>query len=257
MSRRSRHLSIADPARLASAVLPSVPVQPDDRLDRVRALRDRGQTPKQIARALGIRPAAAARLVRDAAIVAHAEAPEPAVAGCWISPGWSTGLAVGEHADWPLREAPGSGTEGLVAVLVARQHRYGKVSVCGYLVDAYCLGVKNALGPEIVDDPGLRAFIRRFFDGYESDPLEAPIELAREVVFGSVEYARKLGFEPHPDFAAAEGHLGSWTGPGAITFGRDGRPLYISGPYDDPRPVIRTLERTVGPGNFDFLVTAD
>jgi hypothetical protein len=195
--------------------------------------------------------------VRDAAIVAHAEAPEPAVAGCWLNPGWSTGLTIGEHAGWPLQEDPGSGTQGLVAVLVAREHRYGKVSVCGYLVDAYCLGVKNALGPEITDDPGLRAFIRRFFDGYEGEPLEAPIELAREVVFGSVEYARKLGFEPHPDFAAAAGHLGSWTGPGAITFGKDGRPLYISGPYDDPRPVIRTLERTVGQGNFDFLVTAD
>jgi hypothetical protein len=102
----------------------------------------------------------------------------------------------------------------------------------------------------------LRTFIRRFFDGYEGDPLEAPIELAREVVLGSIEYARKLGFEPHPDFAAAAGHLGSWTGPGAITFGKDGRPLYISGPYDDPGPVIRTLERTVGPGNFDFVATA-
>jgi hypothetical protein len=231
-------------------------VQPDERLERVRALRERGQTPKQIARALGIRPAAAARLVRDAAIAAHAEAPEPAVAGCWISPGWSTGLAVDEHADWPLQEDPDSGSEGLVAVLVAREHRYGKVSVCGYLADAYCLGVKNALGPEIMDDHGLRTFIRRFFDGYEGDPLEAPIELAREVVFGSIEYARKLGFEPHPDFAAAAGHLGSWTGPGAITFGKDGRPLYISGPYDDPGPVIRTLERTVGPGNFDFVATA-
>ncbi len=67
---------------------------------------------------------------------------------------------------------------------------------------------------------------------------------------------RGLGFGPHPDFAAAEGHLGSWAGPGAITFGKDGKPLYISGPYDDPGPVIRTLERTVGRGNFEFLAVA-
>ena len=45
-------------------------------------------------------------------------------------------------------------------------------------------------------------------------------------------------------------------GPGTITFGKDGKPLYISGPYDDPRPVIRTLERTVGRGNFEFLAVA-
>ena len=144
----------------------------------------------------------------------------------------------------------------MAAVLVARKHRYGKVSVCGYLADVYCLGVKNALGPEIMDDFGLQGFVRGFFSGYHGDPLEAPIELAREVVFGSIEYARGLGFDPHPGFAAAEAHLGSWTGPGTITFGKDGKPLYISGPYDDPRPVIRTLERTIGRGNFEFLVVA-
>ncbi|HEX5403211.1 MAG TPA: hypothetical protein VFX16_13000, partial [Pseudonocardiaceae bacterium] len=64
----------------------------DDHLERVRLLRQQGQTPKQIARALEIKPAEAARLVRSAAILAHAEAPEPALVGCWISPSWSTGL---------------------------------------------------------------------------------------------------------------------------------------------------------------------
>lgn len=238
------------------AGLRSVLVQPDERLERVRLLRERGQTPKQIARALGIRSAEANRLVRAAAILAQAEAPGPALAGCWISPSWSTGLTVGDHRGWPVHEDPAAGGDGLAAVLVARRHRHGKVSVCGYLADVYCLGVKNALGPEIMDDLGLRGFVRDFFSGYDGDPLEVPIELAREVVFGSVEYARSLGFDPHPDFAAAEGHLGSWTGPSTITFGKDGKPLYISGPYDDPRPVIRTLERTAGRGNFEFLAVA-
>jgi hypothetical protein len=231
-------------------------VQPDERVERVRVLRERGRTPKQIARVLGIGPAEAGRLVRAAAIVSQAEAPEPAVAGCWISPAWSTGLSIGDHSGWPLHEDAAAGADGLVAVLVAREHRHGKVSVCCYLADVYCLGVKNALGPEIMDDLGLRGFVRDFFSGYHGDPLEAPIELAREVVLGSVVYARGLGFDPHPDFAAAEGHLGSWAGPGAITFGKDGKPLYISGPYDDPGPVIRTLERTVGRGNFEFLAVA-
>ena len=108
--------------------------------------------------------------------------------------------------------------------------------------------MKNTLGPEIVDDLRLEGFVRDFFSGYDGDPVEVPIELAREVVLGLAGYARSLGFDPHPDFAAAEGHLGPWTGPGAITFGKDGKPLYNSGPYDDPRPVIRTLERTVGRG---------
>ena len=228
-------------------------VERDERLERVRLLREQGRTPKQVARALGISPAEAGQLVRAVAAAAQAAEPEPALAGCWISPGWSSGLAVGDHPGWPLHEDPAGGTEGLIAVLVARKYRYGRVSVCGYLVDAYCLGVKNALGPEVMDEPGLRRFIRQYFSSYRGDPVEAPIELARELVFGSVQYARDLGFDPHPDFAAAAGHLGSWTGPSTISFGKDGKPFYIFGPYDDPRSVIRTLEHTVGRGNFDVL----
>jgi hypothetical protein len=228
-------------------------VQPDERLERVRLLREQGRTPKQVARALGISPAEAGELVRAAAAAAQAAAPDPPLVGCWLNPGWSTGLAIEDHPGWPLREDPAGGSEGLIAVLVARKPRYGRVSVCGYLVDAYCLGVKNALGPEVMDDSDLRGFIRQYFSSYRGDPVEAPIELAREVVFGSVQYARDLGFEPHPDFSAAAGHLGSWTGPSTITFGKNGRPLYVLGPYDDARSVIRTLERTVGRGNFDVV----
>ena len=44
-----------------------------------------------------------------------------------------------------------------------------------------------------------------------------------------------------------------WIGPGAISFGKDGKPLYVFGPYDDHRSVIRTLKRTVGRGNFEVL----
>jgi hypothetical protein len=231
-------------------------VSADERLERVQLLREQGRSPKQIARVLGVRPAEAARLVRAAAASARAETPERPVVGCWISPTWSTGLIIGDHPGWPLHEDPAAGTDGLAAVLVAREHRYDKVSVCGYLADVYCLGVKNALGPEIVDEPSLRRFCERFFSGYDDDPIEAPIELAREVVLGSVEYARGLGFEPHPDFAAAEGHLGAWTGSSTITFGKDGKPFYVSGPYDDPRPILRSLERAVGQGNFDYLAVA-
>ena len=31
--------------------------------------------------------------------------------------------------------------------------------------------------------------------------LPCRLELARHLVFGAVDYARGLGFEPHPDFA--------------------------------------------------------
>jgi hypothetical protein len=36
----------------------------------------------------------------------------------------------------------------------------------------------------------------------------------------------------------------------AITFGRDGRPLYVAGPYDDPIAVMETLQAAVGSDGF-------
>ena len=39
-----------------------------------------------------------------------------------------------------------------------------------------------------------------------------------------------------------------------ITFGLDGVPFYMSGPYDNPRSVVRTLDRTCGEGNYHYLL---
>ncbi|WP_237720512.1 hypothetical protein [Rhodococcus opacus] len=49
----------------------------------------------------------------------------------------------------------------------------------------------------------------------------------------------------------------SWVrGTGQIEFGKDGQPFYLNGPYDNSAAVIRTLERSVGAGNFHVSVAA-
>lgn len=69
-------------------------------------------------------------------------------------------------------------------------------------------------------------------------PAGSSLGLAQHLVFGAIEYARGLRFEPHPDFAACAGHLGNWEGPSAIGFGRDGRPLFVQGPYNEAAHII-------------------
>jgi len=231
-------------------------IHDDELLSRVRELRAAGSSPKEIARALGERPATIASLVRAIAKQDSAAAPESALVGCWVSPGWRAGLTVHGHDEWPDVTSKDPGTSGLTAVVVARRHRPQRVSVCGYLVDVYCLGVKNALGPRIMNDRDLPAFRDMFFGGFEhaGAPVEAPLELARHLVWGGIDYAHGLGFEPHPDFPAAAGHLGPWQETSAITFGQDGEPFYIQGPHDDPDRVMRTLTRSVGGGNFHYTL---
>jgi hypothetical protein len=227
----------------------------DDLPGRVRELRAAGRSPKEIARALGVRPATVAPLVRTLAQQDAATQPEPAVVGCWVSPGWSTALAVDGHEDWPDATTRDEGPEGVACVVVARRHRPQRVSVCGYLVDVYCLGVKNALGPQLMNERDLPAFVHHFFNPFHqvAAPLEAPLELGRHLVCGAVDYARQLGFEPAPDFDQAAEHLGPWQETSAITFGRHGVPFYISGPFDNPTRVIRCLTSSVGEGNFHYI----
>lgn len=236
---------------------PELPSE-DSLLTRVRELRAAGRSPKQIARALGVRPATVAPLVRAVAREAAAANPE-AVVGCWVSPGWSAGLSVEGHEDWHDPAPSQTGADGLAGVLIARRGRPQRVSVCGYLVDVYCLGVKNALGPDTMNDRDLPRFRDTFFSafGETGEPVAAPLQLARHLVWGAIDHARGLGFEPHADFESAAGHLGDpWQEMSAITFGHDGVPFYVSGPHDNPNAVLRTLARSVGEDAVGYLTAA-
>lgn len=227
-------------------------------LDRVRDMRGRGCTPKQIARALGMQPAQVAGLVRQAAAEGVRRPPgQRTLLGCWVNPGWSARLGldsaaelVRAHAD--SRDRPEG---GLAAVLIARQDRGGRAAVCGFLVDVYCLGVKNALGPRVRDARAVNEFVATFFAPFPDAPLQVPVAVAQHLVHGAVGYARGLGLEPCADFAPAVEYLGEPEPPSAgIRFGRDGVPFYFSGPYDDAPAVVATLERTAGPGNYQYVI---
>lgn len=222
-------------------------------VNRIAELRRKGRTPKEIARALGLKPAEITPLIRAVgAAVPKREAP---VAGCWVSDNWSAGLTVsGHHPDWPgVGPVEADSESGLMGVLVAREHG-SSVSAAGFLVDVWCMGVKNTHGPKTMDRRKLPDFLRHFFRAFSQPPVPAPLELARHAVFGAVDYARGLGLEPYHDFGKCAGHLGEWAGPSDITFGRDGTPLYIEGPRDNAFSVISTLRKTVGEDNFHFVM---
>lgn len=223
--------------------------------DQVHELRARGLAPKQIARTMGLPQA-------EVITILNRTSESPAAGGqasdirCWVSGGWARELQVNGHDEWPGLHDDNPAPGGLVCVLVARRHRHDKVSVCGYLLDVHCLGVKNALGPHLMDEVDLVAFRRWFFAAYGADPVVAPLDLAQQLIFGSVDYARGLGFEPHADYAAVAGHLGDRIGACDIEFGRDGMPFFVQGPYDEARRVMQTLDASVGPENYRFLIAA-
>ncbi len=241
----------------------------DDLKSRAWTLRAAGSTPKQIARTLGVPRSRVVSLLHGQAGPRpdqltrrsnHSTQPDQQLIGCWITPQWSNGLDTDQRPpDWVDHHElpPLAMGAGLASIAVARQHNDTEVSVCGYLVDTYCQGVKNAVPPNMLDRRDLAAFLADFFHAYHTDPLPAPLTLAQDLVLGAVDYAHSLGFDPHRDFYPARPHLGTWHPPSRIRFGLHGRPYFQQGPYDNPTRVMRTLDRSVGPGNYRFTTHTD
>src|SRR5947207_4649418 len=75
----------------------------DDLKSRAQALRAAGNTPKQIARALGIPRSTAVSLLHSSPSPRpdRAAIPDKRLVGCWISRQWSNGLTITDQpADW-------------------------------------------------------------------------------------------------------------------------------------------------------------
>jgi hypothetical protein len=242
------------------------PVSQAELLVRVRELRAQGLSRKQVARELGMKQAEVTPLLRQVA-GSHrgpaqqrplGEPGEREVVGCWINPGSSAGLGLDQAPpEWVTADPEGQSVGntlagGLAGVMVARVDRSSRVTVCGWLVDVFCLGVKNAMGPKTMSSSALFDS-RLFFSAFDIMPRTVPLELAQALVHGAVAYAASFGFQPHPDFAATVPYLGPVPESCPIRFGRDGMPFYVSGPRDNPRQVIAALEATAGVGNYHYL----
>jgi hypothetical protein len=77
---------------------------------------------------------------------------------------------------------------------------------------------------------------------------------AQAVIFGAIDYAAKFGLQPHRDFEKAKAHLGEPREDyPPIEFGRDGKPFFVAGPYDNALAILARLRTIAGEGNFGSI----
>ena len=143
---------------------------------------------------------------------------------------------------------------GLGLVVIARVSRYNQITVCSYLLDIWCLGVKDTIAPRTIDRIKFKEFAEALFNVFPGTPQEVPLEVAQGMIFSACEYALSLGFEPHKNFSKSRSHIGEWDGIIRIECGRNGKPCYVNGPHDNPQKIMETLTKSRGEGNFDFLI---
>lgn len=168
---------------------------------------------------------------------------------------------VGLAASGPIARcvmAAGLFETGIGYVILARSLPSGLLGCGFFLVDPFCLGVKDAFYAKIGRDElqsrmDAQADVQTFVD---VDPA-----LARKLIQDAVAYAAGLGLHPPKDYRVVEtifGDVDAGACTETFTFGKDGKPFYVTGPLDTPariRSVCRTLQDRLGPGGWDYLVS--
>ena len=164
---------------------------------------------------------------------------------------------------WPVYEVLVTPTwrdpTRLVSVWVSRRAPdTEKAAVAFMLVDLGCLGVKSAQFKRFSTQADYNEFRAKAMSAQPMIP--ADFDLAAKILYTVVDYAAELGFKPDFVFNQAEILLdGAHPEQCAIPVpvgGPEGKPFFVNGPYDDVDRVIATLRRTVGDGNFNYMIQA-
>jgi len=156
--------------------------------------------------------------------------------------------------NWPLHLSlmtEGLEEEGITTCLIVRRSKEGTFAISSFLVDTYCLGVKEAWAKLVPGD---------MFDSFKADAIEngrVPFEpvapaLIRKLVEQSVAYAQQFGIEPHRDYSKAAlifGDIDANACQREFEFGDEGVPHYVVGPVDSPnmqREISAAMEKAGG-----------
>ena len=160
--------------------------------------------------------------------------------------------------EFPIYEClydPNYKIKGQSLIIISRHVAEKYLLIGSYLVDLFCLGVKDTFHVLHMRYSEYQDLLERI--KMEIELCHCPVDLAHAIIYGSIEYAEKLGFSPHDDFNKSRLILepkNSFRKLPKVTFGMKGKPLYVSGPDDDVRFILDTLDRNVGKDNYDFIV---
>lgn len=150
-------------------------------------------------------------------------------------------------------------SQGMGQVFLSRELPNGSVAFAVFLVDRYCLGVKDAF----YNIAGRFTYDARFRTKHQHLFEPTSPEAARKIVEGAVAYAQNLGLAPHPEYEKAAllfGDIDPAACPETFEFGKDGKPFFTSGPNDTParcREVLHNLNTRLGPDGFHFMIRID
>lgn len=158
-------------------------------------------------------------------------------------------------AKHPIHECLVSETlfeDGIGQALLSRTLPNGLIALSAFLLDTWCLGVKDAMFRIVEPEEYERHLLPSL------SPISA--ECLRAIIEGSEDYAGKCGLKPHEDYPIAArlfGEIDAQRCTELYEYGCEGKPRYISGLDDTPtriQQIITLLEQHLGAGNFEVVL---
>ena len=144
---------------------------------------------------------------------------------------------------------------GMASILLSKKMPSGKFIVGSYLIDMYCLGLKDTLFKFGFDQISYSEFLDVFNSGQKM--IDCNLTFAHNLIYGAIDFAHDLGFSPQKDFKITEHLLDPDLiddGIDEIEFGKDGKPLYVAGPYDNINRILSTLDKNAGAGKYHYIL---
>ena len=154
------------------------------------------------------------------------------VGKCYVNPGWQT--------------------DGLAEIVVTRTRPSGNVVAAFFLVDTFCMGVKEAFCLHNCTAEDFDERLHEILPG--GDMAEISYPEAHNIIYGAIEFAEEAGLEPVPDFILAEYVLEEDTDDVPLIeydFGKEGKHFLVCGPEGREKKLIPELRRRLG-ADFDF-----
>jgi hypothetical protein len=150
-------------------------------------------------------------------------------------------------------------SSGLGELVVARRTPSGDIAFSAFVIDVFCLGVKDAMFLVMSEDEyeqRIKVEMIRTADR----TFEKIHQSSAKLLDGLLNYSKELGFMPHPDCKNAYdifGDIDASVSPEKYSYGKEGKPFYMNGPYEseaDSKRILNTLTKSCGVDGFDTLV---
>jgi len=155
----------------------------------------------------------------------------------------------------------GWNNNGIANIIVSREHINGNITVCFYLVDLLCLGVKDTFFRFNISKWEYDEMIKKYTENMPMSVVE--YNLVHNIIFAALEFAEEIGFKPHKDFESITQYMLEEDDEKIPLIdiacgGKNGKPYYVQGEMDSDakaKQILNHLDKEVGPNNYDYLLS--